>query len=387
MENFSYQNETKIIFGKDTTDKLAEELNAIKPNKVLLHYGTSHIKKSGLYDQVIAQLKETAIPFVELGGVVPNPHLELVQEGIELCRKEDADFILAVGGGSVIDSAKAIAAGVPYDGDVWDFYDGKASVEEALPIASILTIPAAGSESSMFTVITNTATKRKYGMGSPLLRPVFSILDPALTATLPDYQTACGASDMLAHTLERYFVPVKHVDVTDRLCEVHMGSIMKNAKLVLREPTNYDYRAEILLAGYIAHNDWLDVGRTRGDWATHAIEHELSALYDIAHGAGLAIIFPAWMKHVYKEDVKRFSMWARNVFGISAYDDEEATLLGISALEQFYKEIGMPTRLSEADLPADKIDEMATNATKNGPLGSFKKLSKEDVVAILNLAK
>jgi len=275
---------------------------------------------------------------------------------------------------------------VYYEGDVWDFYEHKVIAEKAMPIATILTIPAAGSESSSGTVVTNEEIKRKKAFGSPLLQPIFSILNPEFTKTLPDYQTACGASDMLAHVFERYFVATKNVDVTDRLCLAHMKSIMKNARLVLENPNDYDLRAEIMLAGYIAHNGWLDVGRTRGDWASHIIEHELSAEYDMAHGAGLAIIFPAWMKYVYKENIARFELFAKEVFGIDK-TGEEGVLLAISKLEEFYKEIGMPRRMSEANIENPDIKKLSSQASGQGTIGQFKELTKEDVEKIYELAK
>ena len=387
MEDFIYQNATRIIFGKDTVKALAGQLKDAGVKKALLHYGSDRIKEAGLYDEVLTQLKDAGVAFVELSGVVPNPRLSLVREGVELCREEGVDIVLAVGGGSVIDSAKAIAAGARYAGDVWDLFEGKAPVREALMVATVLTIPAAGSESSPASVVTDEENGRKVGLLSDRLRPVFSILDPSLTVTLPDYQTACGVADMLAHVMERYFVSVSHVDVTDRLCEAHMRSIVKNARLVLANPQDYDYRAEVMLAGMIAHNDWLNVGRTRGDWASHAIEHELSAAYDIAHGAGLAIVFPAWMRHVYKEDAARFALWAREVWGVSSHDDDEAALLGISSLESFFREIGLPVRMSEAGIGGDRIVEMASLAVKGGLLGQFKSLGEDDVKAIYDLAR
>lgn len=381
MENFTFCNPTRIVFGNDSIEQLASEIERTGAKNVLIHYGSDRVKKDGLYAKAVKQLAKAGSKYAELGGVVPNPRLSLVRVGVKMCKEEGIDLILAIGGGSVIDSAKAIAAGARYEGDVWDFFTGKSSIKEALPVATILTIPAAGSESSMATVVTNEETQEKKGHLSEHLRPVFSLLDPQLTKSLPAFQTACGAADMLAHTLERYFVSIKNVDVTDRLLEAHMRSIIKNAKLALMDPENYDYRAELMLAGYIAHNDWLDVGRTRGDWATHVLEHELSAYNDIAHGAGLAIMFPAWMKRVCKEDVRRFAQWARNVWGIESYDDEEATRLGIQALEVFFKEIGLPTRLSEVDIVAQDTKKMIERL-KDAGLGQFKKLTGEDIAVI-----
>ncbi len=387
MKNFTYENRTKIIFGKDSEQKLSEEIDLFGASKILLHYGSDRIKKDGLYDKIVEQITKAGANYVALGGVVPNPQLELVKKGIEICKKEDVDLILAVGGGSVIDSAKGIAAGTVYNGDVWDFYESKAVCEEAIPVATVLTIPAAGSESSANTVITNIKTGRKLAFGSEALRPIFSILNPELTMSLPDYQTACGISDMLAHVFERYFVNVDNVVVTDELCLAHMRSIMEIGLKVIGEPDNYDYRAELMLAGMIAHNGWLNTGRG-GEWTSHQIEHELSAEYNIAHGAGLSIIFPAWMKTVYKDDTELFSDWARDVMGIVEKDDEKASMLGIEKLEEFYKQIGMPIRMSEAKITDDRYEKMAMNLlNKAETIGKFKKFNKKEIIEIYELAK
>lgn len=386
MKNFVFQNTTKIIFGKATESLVGAEMSNIG-RKVLLHYGGGSIKKSGLYDRVIKSLKEANVEIVELEGVKPNPRLSLVKEGIQICKDQKIDSILAVGGGSVIDSAKSIAAGVMYDGDVWDFYTGQAEIAKALPIGVILTIPAAGSESSGASVITNEDGWYKKGAGSEALRPQFSILNPVLTYTLPDYQTACGAVDMFAHILERYFTNVENVELTDRMSEAVMKVIIDNAPKILQDPAGYDARAELMWAGTIAHNDLLSTGRI-GDWASHDIEHEISGIYDIAHGAGLAIVFPAWMKYVYKHDVPRFAQYANRVWNIdiNPFNMEEAAVEGIKRTEAFFKSIGMPVSLQDADIPTDRIPEMARKGTENGPLGQFVPLHEKDVAAILELA-
>ncbi|HHX61185.1 MAG TPA: iron-containing alcohol dehydrogenase [Epulopiscium sp.] len=386
MQNFVFQNTTKIIFGKETELLVGAEMSNIG-KKVLLHYGGGSIKKSGLYDQVIQSLKEAHVEVVELEGVKPNPRLSLVQEGIKLCKEQGVDSILAVGGGSVIDSAKSIAAGVMYDGDVWDFYTGKAEIKKALPVGVILTIPAAGSESSGATVITNEDGWYKKGAGSDFLRPQFSILNPVLTYTLPDYQTACGSVDMFAHILERYFTNVQNVELIDRMSEAVMKAIIDNAPRVLQEPTGYDARAEIMWAGTLAHNDLLGTGRI-GDWASHDIEHEISGIYDIAHGAGLAIVFPAWMQYVYKQDISRFAQFANRVWNvdINPFNLEQTALEGIKRTKEFFKSLGMPVSLQDASIPVDRIPEMAKKATENGPLGQFVPLYEKDVAAILELA-
>ena len=387
MINFTFQNATKVIFGKETESLVGEEISKIG-KKVLLHYGGGSIKKSGLYDEVIRSLKKENIEVVELSGVKPNPRLSLVQEGILICKEQNVDAILAVGGGSVIDSAKAIAAGALYNGDVWDFYTGKASIEAALPIGVILTIPAAGSETSGSSVVTNEDGWYKRGAGGESLRPVFSILNPELTYTLPDYQTACGTIDMFAHILERYFTKVQNVEVVDRMSEAVMKAIIDNAPKVLQGSQDYNARAEIMWAGTLAHNDILSTGRI-GDWASHDIEHEISGIYDIAHGAGLAIVFPAWMTYVYKEDIPRFAQYANRVWNvdINPFNMEEAALEGIKRTKAFFKSLGMPVSLKDADIPADRIDEMAKKGTGNGPLGQFMPLYEKDVAAILKLAE
>lgn len=389
MENFIFHNATKIIFGRETENQVGTETKKYS-SKVLLHYGGGSIKKIGLYDKVVKSLKAAGVEFVELGGVQPNPRLSLVQEGIKLCRENGINFILAVGGGSAIDSSKAIAVGVPYKGDVWDFYCGKAEPKEALPVATVLTIPAAGSEASNSSVITNENGLYKRGLTCDLIRPVFSILNPEMNFSLPAYQTVCGAADIMAHIMERYFTNVKNVDLTDRLCESTLKTIIKNVPLALAEPSNYDFRAEILWASTVAHNDFLGVGRI-GDWASHGIEHEISAIYDIPHGAGLAIIFPAWMKYVYKHDLDRFVQFAVRVWGVDMdFGCPERTALeGIKRLEAFFKSIGLPVSFSDIEVSDDKFDEMASKATAGDKeaMGNFVKLNKKDVFNIYNLAK
>lgn len=389
MLNFSFKNHTEIIFGKDVEERVGSLVKPIA-QKVLLHYGGGSIKESGLYDRVIQSLKAANIDFVELGNVVANPRISKVREGINLCRKENVDFILAVGGGSVIDSAKGIAAGFNYEGDVWDLYIQKGSFEKCLPIGVILTIPAAGSESSGGSVVTNEDGWWKRDIGHDNLRPIFALLNPELTYTLPNYQTGCGASDMLAHVLERYFTNTRHVDLTDRLSEAIMKTIVTQAPILMDQPKNYDARAEIMWAGTLAHNDLVGTGR-QADWASHNIEHELSGIYDIAHGAGLSIIFPAWMKYVYKTDVPRFAQYANRVFDIeiNTMDLEATALKGIKATEDFFKTLGMPIRLSEAGITDNRFEEMANKATNNNTstLGAFVKLTKDDIVAIYKLAQ
>ena len=387
MENFTFRNATKIIFGKDTESQVGIEA-ARYGNKILLHYGGGSIKKYGLYDRILKSLKDAGLEIIELGGVQPNPRLGLVKRGIDICRKEKIDFILAVGGGSAIDSAKAIAAGVPYTGDVWDFFARKAEVKKVMPLGVVLTIPASGSEASSSLVITNEEGLYKRAFSSELLRPGFAVLNPEITYTLPPYQTACGVSDIMAHIMERYFTTVKDVELTDRLCEATLKTVINNTPMVLKEPENYGARAEIMWAGTIAHNDLLSTGRI-SDWGSHAIELEISGIYDIPHGAGLAVVFPAWMKYVYKKDLKRFARFAVRVWNEEPdfNDIEKTALAGIKRLEGFFKEIGLPTTLKEANVPYDRLEEMARKCTEGRSVGNFVKLSKDDVLAILMLAR
>ncbi|HOF34118.1 MAG TPA: iron-containing alcohol dehydrogenase [Spirochaetota bacterium] len=388
MNNFSFQNATKIIFGKGTEENVGEETK-LHADKVLLHYGGGSIKQSGLYDRVTASLKKSGVVFVELAGVKPNPRLSLVKEGIKICRDNGIKFILAVGGGSVIDSAKAIAVGVPYSGDVWDFYDGKGTPKEALKVATVLTIPAAGSESSPSSVISDDEKQLKRGLTVEIIRPVFSIMNPELTYTLPEYQTACGAADIMAHIMERYFTNTTDVELTDRLCEATMKTLINNVPKILKKPDDYASRAEVMWTGCVAHNDILGTGR-EGDWGSHMIEHEISAIYDVAHGAGLSVVFPAWMKYVYKHNVNRFVQFASRVFNVEIdfYNPEKTALEGIRRLEMFFESIGLPVRLSQMNIKDDKISEMAAKSTQKDSfaVGNFVKLKTSDVAEILKLA-
>ncbi len=378
---------TKIIFGKDTERKIGSEIKKYT-HKVLLHYGKGSIKKNGVYDKTINSLRENKIAFTELAGVEPNPRLSLVKEGINICRKEGISFILGVGGGSVLDSAKAIAMGVPYKGDVWDFYTDKAAISEALPVGAVPTIPAAGSEASVGSVITNEKDNYKRAATSEHLRPRFAVMNPESTFSLPAYQTACGASDIIAHIFERYFTTVQYTDLTDRLCESAVRTIIKYVPFVLKQPCHYQARAEIMWAGTLAHNDLLGTGRI-GDWGSHMIEHEISAMYDLAHGAGLSIIFPAWMKYVYRRDLPRFAQFASRIWDVEPdFDDMEKTAMaGIHKLEQFYKKIHLPVRLADAGIGAKDFSTMADKCIEFGTVGNFQELERDDVYNILQLAK
>lgn len=388
MDNFNFRNPTRIVFGRGAERRVGE-LAAPISRKVLLHFGGGSIRASGLYDRVTASLAAAGVRWVELGGVVPNPRLSLVHEGIRLCRQHGVGLILAVGGGSVIDSAKAIAAGVPYEGDVWDFYTRAAAPRAALPIATILTIPAAGSESSDGSVITNEDGWFKRPLGSELLYPAFSILNPELAFTLPDSQVANGVADIMAHLMERYFTNSSPVELTDRLIEATLRTVIDAAPRVLARRDDYDAWAELMWAGTIAHNNLLNTGRV-GDWASHDIEHELSGIYDIAHGAGLAVVFPAWMKYVRAHDPDRFAQFAVRVWGVEEnFRDRDATgLAGIGRLEGFWQAIGLATRLSGLGIDGARIDEMASKATggDKSTVGNFVKLGQKEISEILGIA-
>lgn len=386
MLNFEYHNPTEILFGRGYEAQIGR-LVCPYGSKLLLHYGGKSIRQSGLYDRVVASLREAGVEFVELGGVQPNPRLAMVHEGIELARREKVDLILAVGGGSVIDSAKAIALGVAYDGDVWDFFERKAAPEKALPVAVILTIPAAGSENSPNSVITNEALALKVGTKHQISRPVFSILNPELCMTLPREQIGYGVCDMMAHIMERYFTHTTHVDLTDRLCEGALRTAMENGRKLMQDNRNYDAWAEIMMTGTLAHNGLLGMGRAE-DWGSHKIEHELSAIYDVPHGAGLAVIFPAWIKYVWKENPDMFLQFAVRVMDVdsSLRDKEGAILEGVRRLEGFFKEMELPIRIHELGIGEEHLEEMAEKALLRGPIGGLKVLTARDVLEILKLA-
>ena len=393
MRDFVYHAPTEVVFGKQSEEKVASLVKKYGGHKVLVHYGGKSARKSGLLDKVCGLLRDGGVDFVCLGGVVPNPRLSLVHKGIDLCRKEGVDFILAVGGGSVIDSAKAIACGVPFDGEVWDFYIGKASPSCYLPVACVLTIPAAGSEMSDSSVITNEDGDVKLGYSNQMSRPKFAIMNPVRTFTLPPYQTAAGVTDMMMHTMERYFSPEDDMDLTDAVAEAILRSMMENVFKVLADPEDYRARAQIMWGGSLAHNDLTGCGMS-GDWATHELEHELSGMFDATHGAGLAAIWPSWARYVYKENVSRFVRFAVNVMGVPQdFTDPEGTALkGIEAMERFYHAIGMPINIHELigkEVSDAEIQEMARKCTRGHKItqGSFKVLGSEDIEAIYKMAR
>lgn len=392
MLDFTLCTPTEAVFGPGSENKTGELLKRYGATKVLIHYGGGSVVRSGLLERVTASLDAAGVAHVSLGGVQPNPRLKLVHEGVGLCRDEKVDFLLAVGGGSVIDSTKAISVGVYYDGDVWDYFEGKAKPERAMPLGVVLTIPAAGSEGSDSAVITNEDGDWKRGLGCQMYRPAFSIYNPELTYTLPPYQTACGAADIMAHVMERYFTNTPGVDFTDKLCEATVKTIVEKTPVVLENPEDYDARAEIMWASTIAHNNLLGVGREQ-DWSSHQIEHELSGIYDVAHGAGLAVVFPAWMTYVYRHDIMRFCRFAVSVFNceMDYFHPERTARAGIAALKAFFSSIGLPVTLQELGVKDDRIEEMAKKVKRNNAalnrVGNFVPLDTDDIVKIFELMK
>lgn len=385
MKDFIYYAPTEVVFGKDSEQKVAELVSRYGGTKVLIHYGGERVRKNGLLDNVCSQLSEAGVKYVLLGGVVPNPRLSLVREGIELCRRESVDFILAVGGGSVIDSAKAIGYGVEYDGDVWDFYTRKAVAKSCLPIGTVLTIPAAGSEMSEGSVITNEDGWVKLGYSSRYCRCKFAIMNPEHTFTLPPYQTAAGVVDIMMHTMERYFSHDDDMTLTDNIAEALLRTMMDSVTKVLDNPNDYRHRAQIMWAGSLAHNDLTGCGTT-GDWATHQLGHELSGLFDATHGASLAAMWGSWARYVYKNNVQRFVRFAVNVMKVdNDFTSPEATALaGIQHTERFFLEIGMPINIPQLvgrDVTEEEIESMAYKCSRGGKIeqGMFMKLSQSDI--------
>ena len=393
MKDFNYYAPTEVVFGEKSEEQVARLVKKYGGTKVLVHYGGQSAIRSGLLVKIIGLLQEAGIDFVKLGGVVPNPRLSLAQKGIELCRKEGVDFILAVGGGSVIDSSKCIAYGVPYEGNVWDFYQGKAKATAMLPLAAVLTIPAAGSEMSESSVITNEDGDVKLGYSNNLSRPKFAIMNPCRTFTLPPYQTAAGVTDMMMHTMERYFTKDDDMDLTTDLAEALLRS-MKNAVFaVLKNPEDYRYRAQIMWGGSLMHNGLTGCG-VSDDWATHQLEHELSGMFDVTHGAGLAAVWPSWARYVMHENVSRFVRFAVNVMDVpNDFTDPEGTALkGIEAMERFYHAIGMPINIKELigrDITDAEIKEMTRKCSRDNKAtcGCLKVLKAENMEAIYQMAR
>ncbi|ARI76715.1 iron-containing alcohol dehydrogenase [Halobacillus mangrovi] len=388
METFTYYNPTKLIFGKDQVTQLPDQLPA-GTKKVLLVYGGGSIKKNGVYDQVMDQLNKAEVQVHELSGVEPNPKLTTVYKGVEICKNEDIDFLLAVGGGSVIDCTKTIAAGAKYDGDAWDLVTRQGTPEDAIPFGTVLTLAATGSEMNAGSVITNWETNEKYGWGAPpFTNPKFSILDPANTASVPRNQTIYGIVDMMTHLFEQYFHTPTQSPVQDEMIEGVLRTIIDTAPKLLDDLESYEYRETILYAGTIALNGMLQMGY-RGDWASHNIEHAVSAVYDIPHAGGLAILFPNWMKHNLKVRPERFAQLATNVFGVNAEGKSEQQVAeeGIEALRSFWTSLGAPETLRDYEITDEKFDVIVDRAMKRGPFGNFNKLEAEDVEKILELSK
>lgn len=388
MENFQFYSPTEFVFGKETECETGRYVKKHGGTNVLLHYGSTSAVRSGLIERIKDSLRKNNIAYTELSGVQPNPRDTLVYKGIEICKNNNIDFILAVGGGSVIDSAKAIAIGALYNGDFWDFYGTGKTVEKALPVGTVLTIAAAGSEGSGDSVITKENGSLKRSVGSDLLRPKFSVLNPMLTCTLPSYQTACGATDIMAHVFERYFTNTSEVEITDRLCEAVLLTMIKETPRVIKNPDNYDARCNIMWAGTVAHNNIVGVGRSQ-DWNSHCIEHELSALYDCAHGAGLAVIMPAWMEFVYKHNILRFAQAAVRIWGcqMNFENPAETALEGIYRFRRFLHDIGMPINFSELGAKEEDIPKLVEKlGIGTGKTGGFVSLSADDISEIYKIA-
>lgn len=392
FENFEYFTPTKVIFGKNAEQEIGTLIKTFGAKKVLIHYGGGSVIKSGLLDRVCASLTEAGIAYITLGGVVPNPRLSKVYKGIDLCRREQADFILAIGGGSVIDSAKAIGYGVANDGDVWDFYEKKRTASACLPIGAILTIAAAGSEMSNSSVITNENGWLKRGYSNNLSRCKFAIMNPELTYTLPDYQTQSGCVDIMMHTLERYLNQSGNMEMTDGISEALLRTVMKNAKILKTDPNNYEARAEVMWAGSLSHNGLTGCGTDGGDWASHQLEHELGGMFDVAHGAGLAAVWGSWARYVFHDRIDRFAKLAANVLMLTPTDDPtQNALAGIEAMEAHFHSVGMPTSIHDLgiDLSEEQIMTLADKCSfgRTRTIGIVRKLDTEDIANIYRMAK
>ena len=391
MLNFEFYTPTKVFFGRGYEKEVGRIICEYGYKKIMLHYGGGSIKKNGLYDTVAKSLDEHGIEYIDFGGAEPNPKLKKVREGAKICRENSIDFILAVGGGSVIDSAKAIADAVKYDGDVWDFFEKKASPKDAAKVGVILTLAASGSEMSSSAVITNEETGIKRGCGSSFHRPLFSILNPELTFTVDKFQTGCGIVDIMMHTLERYFTKAKDVELTDRIAEGLLKTVINAGRKAIENPCDYEARANLMWAGSLSHNDITGAGRDVF-MTCHQLEHEMSGMYDfVAHGAGLSVAFPAWARYIYKLDLGRFCQYAQRVWDIDGdgLSRDELALKGIEATETYFKSIGMPTRLSELKMGDDKFDEMAEKCTNFGKrtLPCYKELGKAEIIEIFEMMK
>ena len=389
MNNFTFYSPTEFVFGKETENQVNELVTKYGATKVLIVYGGGSVVRNGLLTRIEESLNHQSVPYVTLGGIQPNPIDTKVYEGIDLCRHENVDFILAVGGGSVIDTAKAIAAGVPYNGDFWDFYIQKAVVKSALNLGVVLTIPAAGSEGSGNSVITKSDTLQKLSIRVPeLLRPRFAIMNPELTYTLPPYQTASGIADMMAHIMDRYFNYTAETEVTDRLCEGLLKAIITEAPKVIKEPDNYGARANIMWSGMIAHNGICGVGCDE-DWASHFMEHEVSAVYNVTHGAGLAVIFPAWMTWMASHHVEKIAQFAHRVWDIPESDNKkDMALQAVKCLKNFFISIGLPVTFEQLGIPDPDINLLVEKLHQNKGeyVGAYVRLSRKETLEIFKLA-
>ena len=387
MNNFVFHNPTKVLFGKGTISSIGKELNIFGAKKVLMLYGMKSIFENCVYKEVMESIQSTNIQVFEKGGIKANPILSFVNEAVEICKKENIDSILAVGGGSVIDTAKAVAAGALYKGNIWDAFEGRVSLSKSLPIFTVLTISATASEMNGFAVITNVSENKKWAFTAGLESfPKVTIIDPVIQSTLPKDQTINGAVDILSHVFELYFDGTENTDLVDEFAEGVIRSVIRNTKILLDDPENYNARSELCWAATNALNGVVGSGRSYGDWATHTLEHSISAFYDVAHGAGLAVMFPAWMTYIYKENHKKFSKLASRVFNINEGSEEEKAEKAIKALVEFYKEIGAPISLKDFSITFEDLDKLADNASLRLPVGRLKKLNREDIFQIYKIA-
>ena len=387
MNNFEWNFNTKVIFGEDSEKKIGNECIKYGKKALIVRSNGNHMETSNLIPNIRESLKDNNIEYIELYGIVQNPTIDKVIEGIKICKAENIDIILAVGGGSIVDTAKAISAGAKYNGDVWDLFTKNIQITSTIPVGVVVTIAASGSEGSIGAVITNPKTNSKYDILSPLLRPKFAILNPKITLSTSNYQTSCGVVDILSHAMERYFTDTKNVELTDRLGEALMKTVVNNGLKLVANPKDYDARSEIMWASTLAHNGLLDTGRN-SCWASHMIAAELSAFYNTTHGASLSIIIPAWMKYVYKNDINRFARFAKEVFDVE-YNEEDLAITaenGIKEIVEFLKKLGMPTTLKEIDIDNENFDLMANQATRFGNIGCIKSLDRNDIKNILEMA-
>ena len=391
MEDFEFHSPTKVLFGKGAETRVGAEIASRGFHRVLVHFGGTYLAETGVLDRIHQSLTDAGLSYLDLGGVVPNPRLSHAKEGVALCKKEGVDFILGVGGGSVLDTAKALAAGLPRpEVPVWDYYSGKEKPITAIPVGAVLTIAAAGSETSDSTVLTNEATQEKRGFNSEWNRPRFAILNPELTYTLPPYQTACGVADILMHTLDRYFSDVQGNELTDALAEAILRTTVRFGKTALVRPDDYEARSELMWCGSLSHNNLTGLGRTK-DFTVHQLGHELSGRYGMAHGASLAIMWPAWARQVWTRDPARFARLGRTVFGVSEEDDGQAALAAIAAVEACFRDLGLPVSLGQSEagvIPEEELEALALGCSRgrSRSVGSFCPLDHDGLLAVYRAA-